>query len=170
MGKHSPQFKRSQRKRQKAKRKLKFGCNAESTTSTCVSDFLSTDSLPNSPVETSDDEELDALGVDLDVVKMTFENPYKDEFTNEYLQDCRRKLMQKVSAYRNKIESLKLQQSEAVRKHKAQLDRIRSFYQTIAFASTRTGKIVKTSLETSSTAASIMKELESTYKGQQYLY
>ena len=71
--------------------------------------------------------------------------------------------MLKVSAYRNKIESLKLQQSEAARKHKAQLDRITSFYLTIAFATTRTGKIVKTSLETSSTAASIMKELEYLY-------
>ena len=82
MGNHSPQFKRSQRKRQKAKHKLNFGCNAQSKTSTCVSDFLSNNSLPNSPVETSDDEELDALGVDLDIVKMRLENSYKDEFTN----------------------------------------------------------------------------------------
>ena len=40
-------------------------------------------------------------------------------------------------------------------------DHSRSFYQTIAFTTTRTGKIVKTEMETSSAAASIMKELES---------
>ena len=42
-----------------------------------------------------------------------------------------------------------------------------SFYQTIAFATTRTGKIVKTAVETSSAAASITKDLESAWL-QQY--
>ena len=37
------------------------------------------------------------------------------------------------------------------------------FYQTITFATTRTGKIMKTALEISA-AASIMNELESAYK------
>jgi len=49
-------------------------------------------------------------------------------------------------------------------KHRSQIDCIRSFYQTIAFVTTRTGKIVKTAMETSSAVANIMKELESTYE------
>ena len=40
-------------------------------------------------------------------------------------------------------------------KHREQIDHIRSFYQTVTFATTRTGMIVKTAVETSSAAASI---------------
>ncbi len=73
--------------------------------------------------------------------------------------------MLKVNAYRQDVDRLQSQQAEAALKHKSQIDRIRSFYQTIAYATTRTGRIVKTSMQTSSAAASIMRELESiTYK------
>lgn len=72
--------------------------------------------------------------------------------------------MLKVNAYRSELERLKLDKAKMAFKHRSQIDRIRSFYQTIAFATTRTGKIVKTAMETSSAAANIMKELESTYE------
>ena len=157
-------MKKAQRKRQKAKRKLSFTRKAP----TCADNFPpSTGSFMDSPNEAAintDDEEIDALGVDLDVVEMTVANPDSEEFTYEYLQDCRKKLMLKVNAYRSELESLRLDKAKMAFKHRSQIDRIRSFYQTIAFATTRTGKIVKTAMESSSTAANIMKELESTYE------
>lgn len=72
--------------------------------------------------------------------------------------------MLKVNAYRSELESLKLDNAKMAFKHCFQIDCIRSFYQTIGFATTRTGKIVKTAMETSSAAANIMKEMESTYE------
>jgi len=39
---------------------------------------------------------------------MTLANPDSEEFTYDYLQDCRKNLMFKVNAYRSELESLKL--------------------------------------------------------------
>ncbi len=99
--------------------------------------------------------------MDLDVVQMEIENPYQENFSTEYLLRCRRRLMHKVNAYRQKVDTLRSQQAEAAHKHKSQINHIRSFYQTIVYATTRTGSIVKTSMQTSSAAASFMRELES---------
>jgi len=44
--------------------------------------------------------------VDLDVIEMTVANPDSEEVTYDYLQDCRKKLMLKVNAYRSELESL----------------------------------------------------------------
>ena len=46
----------------------------------------------------------------------------------------------------------------AVFEHREEIDHIVSFYQTIAFATTRTGKIVKTAMETSSAASCYYKK------------
>ena len=56
--------------------------------------------------ENNDDEKLDALGVDLDVVEMTFTNP--DSACNSLLE-CR--LMLKVDAYRCELERFKLKKA-----------------------------------------------------------
>ncbi len=82
-------------------------------------------------------------GIDLAVVQMEIENPYQEHFSTEYLLSCGRKLMITLNAYRQHVDRLKTQQAEAALKHKTQIDRIRSFYQTIAYSTTRTGRIVK---------------------------
>jgi len=157
-------MKKAQRKRQKVKRKLSFTRKAPTYADNFPPSTGSFMDSPNEAAVNTDDEEIDALGVDLDVVEMTVANPDSEKFTYEYLQDCRKKLMLKVNAYRSELESLKLDKAKMAFKHRSQIDRIRSCYQTIAFATTRTGKIVKTAMETSSAAANIMKELESTYE------
>ena len=66
MGKHRPQMKIAQRKRQKAKHKVKFTPNVKSATTYVGSVPSSPDSSlgsPNEMAENTDDEELDALGV-----------------------------------------------------------------------------------------------------------
>ena len=70
MGKHSPQMKIAQRKRRKAKHKLKFTPNAKPATTYVESVPSSPDSSLGSPNEmTKNTNE-----VDLDVVEMTFAN------------------------------------------------------------------------------------------------
>ena len=81
---------------------------------------------PNEAAINTDDEEIDALGVDLDVVEMTVANPDSEEFTYEYLQDCRKKLMLKVNAYRSELESLRLDKAKMAFKHRSQIGCIRS--------------------------------------------
>ncbi len=114
MGKHSPQNKRAQRRRQKARRKLVFSrksansVHTDSPSPTTADSTHSTD-LPseicNNRSNTEDNNE--ELGVDLDVVQMEIENPYEEHFSTEYLLSCRRKLMLKVSAYRQEVERLR---------------------------------------------------------------
>ena len=65
----------AQWKCRKTKLKLKFIPNAKPTATYVRSVPSSTDSFlgsPNKMAENADDEELDALGVDLEVVEMTF--------------------------------------------------------------------------------------------------
>ena len=74
MGKHSPQIKIAQRKRQKAKHKLKFTQNAKSAITYVASVPSSPDSSLGSPNEMAKNTD-EKLEVDLDVVEMTFANP-----------------------------------------------------------------------------------------------
>ena len=79
------------------------------------------------------------------------------EYSHEYLLECRQSLIHKVRKYRADIERQSSDKARLVLKHHKELEHIRKFYQTIAYATTRTGKIVKKSY--SSAAAEVMKEI-----------
>ncbi len=155
MGKHSPRFKKAQRQRQKVKRKLNFKRTGSPKTvqsrdrnCTPVPERLTDQASTHcAELQTSDSEEVEALGVDLDVKEMKLADPYSDEFSYDYLFECRQRLMSKITVYRNEVESLRSNEVQLIRKCRATIERIRSFYKRIAFATTRTGKLIKTSME-----------------------
>ena len=120
-----------------------------------------------------DDEPSDnCLGEDIDVVLMGTEDSLlqlecdkkKSKHSYEYLLECREKLIQKVKLYRRRIEEQSSEIAEMTYKHKKELKHIRSFYQGIAYAPTRTWRIVKTAHCSTSKAAEIMRELGLKYK------
>lgn len=175
MGKHSPESKRRQRKKQKVRRNLTFvqKCPGECSNDTAtVSPELSTDSTvvseDSDQVSYHDDRgEHTHLGVDLDVVEMTLKDKLmqdSEEYTHTYLKDCRKRLMLKVNSYRREIERLNAEKTSLIHAHKQQLDSVRSFYQNIAYGMSRTGRIVRTSIQTGKASTKMMEELaESTY-------
>ena len=112
------------------------------------------------------------LGEDMDVALMKTDDclielekdDQKSTYTYEYLLDCREKLMKKVEQYREQIEEQSSKIACMVYEHKKQLKHIQSFYQGIAYAPTRTGRIVKAAHCSTSAAAEIMHELGLKYK------
>lgn len=112
------------------------------------------------------------LGEDMDVALMKTDDCLielendddKSAYTYEYLLDCREKLMKRVKTYRQQIEEQSSKMTSMAYEHKKQLQHIRSFYQGIAYAPTRTGRIVKSAHCSTSAAAEIMHELGLKYK------
>ena len=74
-------MKKAQRKRQKAKRKLSFTRKAPTYADNFPPSTGSFMDSQNEAAINTDDEEIDALGMDLDVVEMTVANPDSEEFT-----------------------------------------------------------------------------------------
>ena len=92
---------------------------------------------------------------------------HKSKYSYEYLLECREKLMQKVELYHGQLEEQSSKIARMTYEHKKQIKHIRTFYQDIAYAPTRTGRIVKAAHCSTSKAAQIMQELGLKYKNLQ---
>lgn len=109
----------------------------------------------------------DCIGEDADVVIMQTEDDIMKEcdgesgpkYPYEYLLNCRKELMMRVKEYRAIVEDQKSRIIAMEYKHRKEIERIRSFYQGIAYAPTRTGKIYKRSHCSSSIAKQILKDV-----------
>ncbi len=122
------------------------------------------------------------MGEDEDVVLMETEdalnnldNQAKNDDTEckypyQYLTDCREKLMSKVRKYRAVVEDQKSQMIIMQQKQHKEIERIRTFYQGIAYAPTRSGRLVKQVHCSSQTAKEIMKELGLKYNNTKTTY
>ena len=106
------------------------------------------------------------IGEDTDVVLMHTEDSLMDldsdenaKYSYDYLLECRQKLMHKVAYYRARIEEQSTESAQVAYRHHKEIDQIRSFYQAIAYAPTRAGRMVKASICKSSVASQIMQEL-----------
>lgn len=88
----------------------------------------------------------------------------QSKYSYEYLMDCREKFMRKVAVYRERIEKLSAESTRVACKHRQEIEHIRSFYQAIAYAPTRSGKMVKAARCSSNVAAEIMQELGLEYR------
>ena len=115
------------------------------------------------------------LGEDADVVLMHAEDSLMElesdesqsKYSYEYLLECRQKLMCKVAEYRERIEEQSTETTQVACKHRQEIEHIRSFYQAIAYAPTRSGRMVKAARCSSSVAAEIMRELGLKYRNMQ---
>ena len=91
-------------------------------------------------------------------------NPEQVEYSQDYLVDCRTKLIKKVTLYREQLEEAISNNARLTAKHRQEIESIRSFYKNLLHAPTRTGRIVKAACTTSNAAVKIMKELGLKYK------
>lgn len=133
MGRPSPATKKRKRQRQKVCRKLKFA-DSRSESGQC-NKYVVGRVLP------------DELGEDTDVVHMRLEDFYQqwedgNEFSANYLQECRQQLIQKVEEYRRTIEALKTEKAKVALQHRKEIEEIRKFYQHLAYGTSRSGGIV----------------------------
>ena len=115
--------------------------------------------------------------VDTDLIEMDLYDTYRkkdgEQYSTEYLHKCRDKLRIKVQQDRVKLIELQRKNMELKLESKREKERIRKYYETIAFGRSRTGKIVRSAMGTSSAAGKrkIVKELKTLYSvGHDSLY
>ena len=153
MGRPSPERRKAKRAKQKARRKLFGSCTAL-------------------PTQESGDHDtsakLEAIGdVDIDHVEMCLYDSYRqldgEEYTREYLLNCRSKLMDKVQQYKKELNKSEEERVAMELAHKKELQRVRRFYEIIAFGQSRSGRMVRAAMGTTSAAKEIMDELRALY-------
>lgn len=118
------------------------------------------------------DLEVDCLGEDKDVFFMEVDDSItsadSSRYSYQYMWDCRRALMEKVSKYRSIIEKQKTAKVKTALQHRQEIERIRSFYQAMVYAPTRTSKIFKASKCSSNIAREVLDQVGLEYKNSAY--
>ena len=108
---------------------------------------------------------------DTDLIEMSLYDDYRKDdgrpYTNHYLKQCTEKLRSKVEQYRAKICELEKENMKMKLEHKEERERIRNYYDTIAFGKSRSGQLVRMSMGTSSAAGKIIEELKTLYSVEQ---
>ena len=168
MGRRSQESKRIKRRHQKARRFLKF----KDTYSRSSVDLQTEETTANESDVTEKTEEEASVykqiefGVDLAAEELRLEDELKDrdvEYTYEYLSNCRQKLRTRLEHCHQKLEEAKSINVKQNFQHRREIENIQHFYQTIAYAKSRTGRLVRSARLSSSAAAAVMKELEIDY-------
>ena len=108
------------------------------------------------------------LGEDEEVIDMEIEDALfnldgytgktERKYPMEYLSECREKLLSKVKKYRAKVEDQKSQNISMQYNHRKEIENIRTFYRGIAYAPTRSGRLVKQAQCSSKTAKELLDE------------
>ena len=172
VGKRNLELKRKKRKLQKARKRKKFSQSTKDTPSIATDLSFPSEVMvapchaSNQAVVSKVDSSTTACGEDLVALEMRLEDSLQPEdqaYSYEYLKECRQRLCVQVEQYRNEVERLSSALTEQSSQHRRQLDQVRDFYRTIAYSRTRSGAMVKKSLENSSSAAELMKELDAQY-------
>ena len=161
MGRPSPKQKKSKRKRQKARRKLEFS----KMLSKC--DENADHGSPSEPSHESEQSTSCMGDVDTDVMEMSLYDSYRkldgEQYTPRYLFKCREKLMIKVKQYRAHIHDLKREVAKVKLESNEEKERLRKYYEVIAFGKSRSGKIVRDAMGTAHAAGKIIQELKALY-------
>lgn len=180
MGRPSAEKKRAKRKRQKQCKNLRLTVSSAPDDTVCKTSSSEriTSSLHerHGSFEVSDSFNSTNEGTcigndDTNLIKMDLYDEYRREdgkqHTNHYLKKCVEKLMTKVRQQREKICFLEKDTTEMKIEHKSEQEKIRQFYDTIAFFCSRSGLIVCTTMGKTSIASRIIKELETLYSVDQ---
>lgn len=167
MGRPSPSQKKAKRQRQKVQRKLVFTNNPAAQQKNDSSSV----SVREQSEETLEMENVDNMrmgDVDTDVVEMVIYDDYRQidgqPYLPAYLLKCREKLMSKVKQYRSRIHELEREVAHLVKsRSNEEKERLWKYYDTIAFAKSRTGRMVRSAMGTASTAGKIICQMETMY-------
>ena len=172
MGRRSKASKSLRRRNQRAKKRLLKKSNEQAQVQEeSLSEQQSASQEQHEDAAVHPDES-DCLGEDRDVVLMEVEDSIssvdESRYSYQYMWDCRKKLMAKVSEYRATIEEQKSKSVQVALQHRQEIERIRSFYQAMVYAPTRASKIFKASRCSTSTARQVLDQVGLEYRNDAY--
>ena len=173
MGRPSPTQKKAKRQRQKVRRKLLFASYpATQETASSSTSF----GEPGEPKESHevDNDDMRMGDVDADVVEMVVYDDYRqidgEPYPPAYLLKCREKLMTKVKQYRSRIHELERKVAQVKSESNEGKERLREYYETIAFAKSRSGRMVRPAMGTANAAGKIIRQMEALYSVENDCY
>ena len=161
MGRSSPDRKRAKRQRQKIKRKLTYGMYTRNERGQLqnVAESANVTEYVNNVCSVG--------GTDTDLIEMDLYDTYRsldgESSTLKYLLKCREKLITKAKESRTKINELEKEVNRVKLESKEENERIRKYYEVIAYGQSRAGKVVRSAMGTAPAAAQIIKDLEKLY-------
>ena len=104
---------------------------------------------------------------DIDLVEMDVYDAYREDDgklpSNTYLLKCNKKLRWKINHANIMIRKLERQNLKEKLENENSKERIRKFYETIAFGRSRAGRMVREAMGTSKAAQEISQELKALY-------
>ena len=71
--------------------------------------------------------------------------------------------MTKVKQYRSRIHELEKEVAQVKSKSNEEKERLRKYYETIAFAKSRSGRMVRSAMGTANTAGKIIRQMEAIF-------
>ena len=160
MGRRSPEKLKDKRRKQKAKRKLFTKQDVPTCLDTPSNDTVQEDYHGDCDTCTS---AFGNVAIDIDVIDMALYDSYRQIDGEPHSQEHLKCRMQKVKRYKEQINYLQEQRIRDELRHKQEKERLRKFYETIAFGQSRTGRILRSAMGTTNAAKEIMEELKSLY-------
>ncbi len=159
MGRRSPESKREKRRRLRVKRRLRFTSSSDGDMCNSSDEI---DQQAQVLAEGAEQDQGNDLGVELAAVEMTLEDELKDtdsDYSYEYLIECRKRLCARLEHSHCQLEKALSVNARQDFKHLKEIENITKFYQTIAYAKSRTGQLVRDTISTSSAAATRLEPI-----------
>ena len=110
----------------------------------------------------------DVLGIDIAALEMHIADGFKEddeideeskqEYSYDYLVECRDKLRARVEHYQSQLAEERLKKQQIMYRCEEKLHRVRKFYKNIAIAPSRTGKIARAALLKFQTAKQFLND------------
>ena len=127
--------------------------------------------IGDSNTHLSNDEDTSIGNDDTHLIEMRLYDEYRNEdgeqYTNHYLKKSMIKLREKTQQYKVRICELETENMKMKLEHKEQRERIQKYYDTIAFGRSRSGRLVRMAMGTTSAAGKIIEELKTLYSVEQ---
>ena len=104
--------------------------------------------------------------IDTDVVEMVVYDYRQNDgksYIPRYLFKCQETLMTKVQQYRSQIHKLEREIADVKFKSNEEKERLWKYYETIAFAKSRSGRMVRSAMGTAKGAERIIRQMEALY-------
>ena len=160
MGRPSMKRKRAKRNRQKVNQKYLYSLHLPTKT---VNDQLECEH-ETEPIKNNSGA---MGGADTDLLEMALYDDYRlldgESSTPNYLSRCQQKLMTKVKESKTTINELEKEVDRVRLEKKEENERIRKYYEVIAYGKSRSGQMVRSAMGTAPAAAKIIKDLKELY-------
>ena len=162
MGRPSPERRKAKRQRQKVRRKLTYPMRQDQLE-------VETDATSSGQKELEQPCTLGPIGgADTDLIEMGLYDNFREQdgkpLSQKYLMKCRTLLVSKVQRSNETINKLQRELEKVKMESKEENERIRKYYEVVAYGYSRAGRMVQSAQCSAPSAETVIKDLERIYQ------